>query len=196
MAWLSRRDKRPTEELSREFLATVFVHWEGLYRYALRLTGSPDQAEDLVQEALTKAFTAYERLREDTRHRAWVFTILRNTFLSKTRKSGREAPLDDAELVPDLGADPVDDVVVRAEDGFRHGFEDEVLEALQALPEAHRTAVVLCDVEGLSYDEIAVVLECPIGTVRSRIHHARRRLRQTLAGYATARGYDDVEHAG
>lgn len=196
MAWLARRDKRPTDELSREFLATVFIHWEGLYRYALRLTAAPDQAEDLVQEALTKAFPAFERLRADTRHRAWIFTILRNTFLSRTRRAGRETALEDAELIPDVSADPVDDVVIRAEDGFRHGFEDEVLAALQALPEVHRTAVVLCDVEGLSYDEIAVVLACPVGTVRSRIHHARRRLRATLAGYATARGYQDVEHAG
>ena len=78
--------------------------------------------------------------------------------------------------------------MIRAVDGFRHGFDDQVLAALDDLPEHQRTAVVLCDVEGMPYDDIAEVMGCPVGTVRSRIHHARRRLREGLATYARQQG--------
>ncbi len=195
MGWLRRASNHRQGEQEQAFLEQVFVHWDGLFRYAMRLTGSADQAEDLVQESLAKAFKAFGRLREGTSHRSWVYTILRNTFLSRVRKQGRELPLEDPGAVVDQGRAPIERAVVRAEDGYRHGFEDEVLAALQALPEGQRTAVVLCDVEGLSYEEIGHVLGCPIGTVRSRIHHARRRLRAALAGYADARGYDHAERA-
>lgn len=194
MAWFGKR-RKVDRDAEAAFVEHVFVHWEGLYRYAVRLAGREHEAEDLVQESLTKAFRAFDRLREDTNYRAWIFTILRNTFLSRARKSGREQPLDDAVAVIDEGAG-LDHALVRGDDGWRHGFEDEVLAALGELPEGQRTAVVLCDIEGLTYDEISHVLGCPIGTVRSRIHHARRRLRSTLAGYATARGYADAEQAG
>ncbi len=189
MAWF-KREKRDYE---REFLDSVFIHWEALMRYATRLTGNEAQAEDVVQESLAKAFKAFPKLREKTNHRAWAFTIVRNTFLSRARKQNREQPLEDAARVVDLSAGP-ELRLVRPDDGYKHGFEDAVLEALTALPEAQRTAVMLCDVEGLSYDEIAQVLGCPVGTVRSRIHHARRRLRETLASYATNRGYGNVGH--
>jgi len=184
------------QDVEQAFVAHVFAHWEGLHRYAVRLSGSEHEAEDLVQEALTKAFQAFDRVREDTNYRAWVFTILRNAFLSRVRKSGRELPLEDSVSVVDDAGGALDHALVRQDDGWRHGFEDEVLAALGELPESQRTAIVLCDVEGLTYDEISHVLGCPIGTVRSRIHHARRRLRSTLAGYANARGYADAEQAG
>jgi len=194
LAWFRR--VRPARRDEDAFVADVFAHWEGLFRYARRLTGSEQEAEDLVQEALTKGLRAFGRLREDTNHRAWIFTILRNTFLSRIRKQGRETLLEDTEAIVDPTAGPERQGHLLGEQGWRHGFEDEVLEALAELPEAQRTAVVLCDIEGLTYGEIAEVLDCPIGTVRSRIHHARRRLRETLNRYAIDRGYTHAEHTG
>lgn len=195
MAWFRKRRRRD-REAEAAFVEHVFSHWEGLFRYAVRLSGDEHTAEDLVQESLTKAYRAFDRCREDTNYRAWIFTILRNTFLSRARRTGRELPLEDPVSVADEGAANLEHALVTPDDGWRHGFEDEVLAALGELAETQRTAVVLCDVEGLTYDEISHVLGCPIGTVRSRIHHARRRLRATLAGYANARGYANAEQAG
>lgn len=175
----------------------VFVHWDAMYRYALRLTASEAEANDLVQDAMTKALQHFDRVRPDTNFRAWVFTIVRNAFVSRMRKGGREALLEDADL---LAGEPEVEVGAALEalggQRFKDGFEDEVLLALQQLPESQRTAIVLCDIEGLDYEGIAHVLDCPVGTVRSRIHHARKRLKAALAGYARTRGYRDVESVG
>ncbi len=176
-------------------MEAVFTHSEALYRYALRLTGDAEVAADLVQDALTKAYDAFDRLRPDTNHRAWAYTIVRNLYISRLRRSGREEPLREPGQIVDLrSASPVA-ALVRPDDGYRHGFEDQVLAALGALPEAQRSAIILCDVEGLRYEEIAAVLECPVGTVRSRIHHARKRLRSVLSGYARERGYGGTDVA-
>ncbi len=192
MVWSGARKRA---QIEREFMAHVFVHAEGLYRYALRLTGQPQSAEDLVQDALARAFDAFERLRPNTNHRAWVFTILRNAFISTQRRLGREQELEDPTILPDDDAPTALDRLAHAGDGYRHGFEDEVLAALQALSEQQRTAVVLCDVEGMSYEDIAAVMACPVGTVRSRIHHARRRLREVLDAYARGKGYGRLDEA-
>ncbi|MEZ4267146.1 MAG: sigma-70 family RNA polymerase sigma factor [Myxococcota bacterium] len=185
MAWFWRR--RPTEDSA--FVESVVTHADGLYRYALRLTGDEQVAADLVQESLTRAVEAFDRLRDHTNHRAWIFTILRNAWISRLRRSGREVELVEPELLVDDESPEVDAAMVRADDGYRHGFEDQVLRALSRLPESQRSAILLCDVEGLRYEEIAMVMGCPVGTVRSRIHHARRQLRDWLEEYARQRGY-------
>lgn len=198
MGWFGLKQKRDAE---REFAERVFSHWEGMYRFALRLCGSEAEAQDLVQEAMAKALTHYERMPADTHWRAWAYTIVRNAFVSKARKSGRESLLEDADLLPATALALVASErpatgsasAMPALEAFREGFEDEVLAALMTLPEGQRTAVVLCDIEGLDYEEIAHVLDCPVGTVRSRIHHARKRLREALATYAGQRGYGDVQ---
>ncbi|MBL8784380.1 MAG: sigma-70 family RNA polymerase sigma factor [Deltaproteobacteria bacterium] len=173
----------------------VFVHWDGMYRYALRLTGSESEAHDLVQEAMTKALQHFDRVRPETNYRAWVYTIVRNTFVSRVRKGDRISLVEDIDLHAAEPEAPTGSVMeVLGQDRFKEGFEDEVLAALQQLPEVQRTAVVLCDIEGLDYEAIAHVLDCPVGTVRSRIHHARKRLKQVLAGYAQRRGYSHVEN--
>ena len=188
MALFTRLRRRPQPQ-DEAFSDAVLVHAHGLYRYATRLVREPADAEDLVQETMIKALRAFDRLRPNTNHRAWVFTILRNTWLSRQRKAGREQPLEDPTVLPDLRAIHPAVQMVRREDGYRHGFDDEVLRALDRLPEPQRTAIVLCDVEGMSYEEIADVMTCPVGTVRSRIHHARRRLREGLSAYARQAGY-------
>ena len=182
--------RRRTKE--REFVDKVFVHADGMYHYALGLTGDETEAEDLVQDVLARAYAAFERRRPETNHRAWVYTIMRNTFLTDLRKSARQTQLVNAdEVVDDQSLDP-DEVLTL---GGRHGFEDEVLAALESLSESHRTAVVLCDVEGMSYEEIGSVMDCPVGTVRSRIHHARRKLRVVLSEFARKRGLGLADEA-
>jgi RNA polymerase sigma-70 factor (ECF subfamily) len=190
VAWFSRK-----KDLERDFMEHVFVHADGLYRYGLRLCGDEHLAADLVQDCLTRAFDAYGRLRPGTNHRAWAYTILRNGFISRQRKHKREEELPNEELVVDGAAGEPGLTLVKAADGYRHGFEDEVLAALAALSETQRTAVVLCDVEGMSYEEIAEIMACPVGTVRSRIHHARRRLRELLTDYGRDRGYGRSDEA-
>ena len=186
LSWLGRKKRDKDAVLKDAFMDVVFVHADGLFRYALRLAGDPDTAADLVQETFTRAFDAFDRLRPNTNHRAWTFTILRNAFLSRMRRAAREEILADPELtLPTLlGAEAANVPALDA-----RGFEDSVVSALDTLPEPQRTAVLLCDVEEMSYEEIAQVMECPVGTVRSRIHHARRRLRELLAGHAKEKGY-------
>ena len=165
-----------TKRVKEPFMTQVFVHTDGLYRYALRLCGRPSYAEDLVQEALLKAYRAFRKTRRNSNHRAWVYTILRNTYVSSCRKQRAEVPLaPEHQNIPALRVAP--------DDGSHRGFCDEVSGALSELSETQRTAVLLCDVEGFSYGEIATVLGCPVGTVRSRIHHARRRLRACLENH-------------
>lgn len=190
MSWFNRQ--KPDSE--QAFMDLVYVHWDALYRYALRLTRDPQQAEDLVQDTLTKAFKAFDRLKDQTNHRAWSFTILRNTFVSRMRKAGREVELEEPQRVEDVDAHRGIAALREQGDDPTYAFEDEVLRALDQLPESQRSALTLCDIEGLSYEEISHIMDCPVGTVRSRIHHARRRLRDTLSGYASARGYDHVAH--
>ncbi len=187
MGWLPRPPSHADRE--RLFLAEVFPHADGLRRYALRLAGDEAAAMDLVQEALTKAYAGLQRVRPGTNYRAWIFTILRNTYLSTQRRDWRREPLAEPHRVPARPAPPPEGgEVARNPGAWGHVFGDEVLAALDALSEPQRSAVVLSDIEGLSYQEIAAVLGCPVGTVRSRIHHARRRLRQDLAAYAAQQG--------
>lgn len=194
MGWFGSRRR---QEAEKDFLERVFVHWEAMYRYALRLTGSDIEARDLVQEAMMKALQHFDRVRPDTNFKAWTFTIVRNAFVSKLRKSGRELAVEDVGIYMEPHNDsPADSFHPLREQDFHEHFEDEVLAALQELPEVQRTALVLCDIEGLEYEAIAEVLSCPLGTVRSRIHHARKRLKSALAGYAAQRGYSDVSRHG
>ena len=171
------------------FSRDVLVHSEGLYRYALRLTRNEAEAEDLVQEALLKAYRAYGRTRADSNHRAWVFTILRNEFISRGRRAGREIAVAETDHHVDTAPQ------LAFADRWEDRMSDEVMFALDQLGELHRSVIVLCDIEGLSYQEISQVLACPIGTVRSRIFHARRQLREQLKVYARQFGMEDIHEA-
>lgn len=188
--FFKKRPARPKRDIETEFMENVFVHSDALYRYALRLAADEHRAADLVQDALIKAFDAYERLAPGSNHRAWLFTIARNAFISRHRKLSREQELESPDSLLADNPDPIA-LMARPNDGYRQAFDDEVFNALAELSESQRTAVVLCDVEGMSYQEISDVMDCPVGTVRSRIHHARTRLRQVLAsnGYAARAGF-------
>jgi len=177
--------KSPKE---RRFKAKLLPHADHLFSYALRLTQNPTDAEDLVQDALLKAFDALDRLPEGSNYKGWLFTILRNTWLSRMRRNGRveyqSSPPDRADRRPD----PLGALEAGAGERPKDRFDDVVMRALERLPEVQRSAVLLCDVEKMPYQDIARVLGCPIGTVRSRIFHARRALREALETYAREQG--------
>ncbi len=161
----------------------VVPHVEVLYRVALSLTGQPADAEDLVQDTLMRAFGAVDRF-DGAYPRAWLLTILRNTHVNRNRRR-RPVLLRDGEsavvMMDRLGpcAPASEDVVIGNE------FEAVVADALAALPDKHRAVVALVDIDGLTYQEAADALGVPRGTVMSRLHRARARIRARLAAAGT-----------
>lgn len=156
---------------------------DALYGFAMTLTHSKAESEDLVQETYMRAIQHYDRLRPDSNLKAWLFTILRNVWLKKLRH-GRSAP----EFIPfdenDLAIPPVEQNDPQAV-LFRIWERDEVRSALTKLPRHFAEIVVLRDIEGFSYKELAQVLDCPVGTVMSRLARARTRFKQVLCDQRT-----------
>jgi RNA polymerase sigma-70 factor (ECF subfamily) len=168
----------------------ALVHLDALYHVALRLTRNRAEAEDVVQEAFLRAFRSFDRFNPGTNCRAWLFTILRNVFLNRVRSQGREVleaevgGLDQVEVTTDtqVGRNPEEQFLQT----MLHGDVDR---ALATLPLAFREAVLLVDIEGLTYREVAEVLDCPIGTVMSRLSRGRALLRRALGRFAREHGY-------
>ncbi len=168
---------------------------DGLYAAALRMTRNPADAEDLVQETYLKAFRAYERFEAGTNLKAWMYRILTNNYINAYRQKQSRPTLSDLDSIEDLylyrrlGGLAGSTAGRSAEDEVMELFgEAEVVQALEELPEIYRFAVLLADVEGFSYAEIAEILDVPIGTVMSRLHRGRNRLHQLLYDFAAARG--------
>lgn len=185
-------DDRPTErdraERRARFDAEAMAQLDALYSFALKLTRGRDDAEDLVSDTLLRAFQRWEQYRLGTNIRAWLFTILYHAFVSRKRRiDAREVqPIEDEEgreiFEPVGEADP--------EGTFYDSFVDqEIVNAIQALPDEYRAAVVMSDLHGLRYGEIAQVLGVPEGTIKSRLFRGRRLLQAQLRGYAEEMGY-------
>ena len=183
------------EQRSARFEQTALPFLDQLYSAALRMTRNPSDAEDLVQETFVKAFAAFHQFEEGTNLKAWLYRILTNTYINSYRAKKRrpdESDLDDVEdlyLYRRLGG--LEGAVAgrSAEDELLDIYtDDEVKEAIESLPEQFRMAVLLADVEGFSYKEIADILEIPIGTVMSRLHRGRKGLQKKLWEFAVARG--------
>src|SRR5919112_1361216 len=161
-------------------------HMSSLYTAALRMTRNPADAEDLVQETYLKAYRAFGSFTEGTNLRAWLYRILTNTFINAYRSKKRRPEQVDVDEVEDLylyrrlGA-------LESQAAGRSA-DDEVKQAIEALPEQFRMAVLLADVEGFSYKEIADILDIPIGTVMSRLHRGRRALQKALFDFGRERG--------
>lgn len=159
-------------------------HLRGIYRVAYRLAGNHDDAEDLAQEALVEAFRAFDRYQPGTHFDRWLYRIMTHTHIDRLRRRGRRPEVSlDAPVGP--GGDPLVALVGDDRDDPQRlvevmDLDGAIQAALDRLPEEFRTAVVLADIEGLSYDEVAVAVGCPIGTVRSRLHRARQMLRSAL----------------
>jgi len=175
------------------FAEECVSHLDALYGVACRLTRNPTEAEDLVQDALVKAMRARHQFLVGTNLKAWLFRILTNTFINKYRRGGLERTVFEG---PD--ADPLADGWVSASTmrqlrdpeqvALLPMVEGEVGRALDALPAEFKLAVILCDVEEFSYEEIAEIMGCPIGTVMSRLHRGRKLLQRSLYEHALALG--------
>jgi RNA polymerase sigma-70 factor, ECF subfamily len=161
-----------------------------LHLTAARMTRSPADAEDLVQETYARAYASFHQFRDGTNLRAWLNRILTNTFISSYRKKQREpavttAGIDDWHLAR-AQSHTADGMRSAEEQALDRLSDTTVTEALRQLPPLFRMAVYLADVEGFGYREIADIMHCPIGTVMSRLHRGRRKLREVLAGRAPA----------
>jgi len=175
----------------QEFETEAFPHKDILLNFALRTTGDKDDAHDLLQETFMKAFRFWDKYEKGTNIRAWLFRIMKNTYINRYRKETREPGMvdyDDVENFYDLIRDDSTDSNDLQKRMYNNMLSDEVIDALQSLPEDFRTVVILCDIEELTYDEISEFLNCPIGTVRSRLHRGRKMLEEKLHDYAKDRG--------
>jgi RNA polymerase sigma-70 factor (ECF subfamily) len=184
------------------FADQAMEHMPSLYSAALRMTRKPADAEDLVQETYLKAYRGFGSFREGTNLKAWLYRILTNTFINRYRKQQRrpdESSLDDVEdffLYRRLGGLEGARSSRSAEDELLDVLgESEVREAVESLPEQFRLAVLLADVEGFSYKEIAEILDVPVGTVMSRLHRGRKGLQKRLYDFARQRRLTDAEPA-
>ena len=166
-----------------------------LYSAAMRMARNPSDAEDLVQETFLKAYRAYGSFEAGTNLKAWLYRILTNTYINKYRKDKRrpsESELGDVEdlyLYKRIGSEETADSSRSAEERVLDGLvESDIKAAVEALPENFRVPVLLADLEGFAYKEIAEILDIPIGTVMSRLHRGRKALQASLAEFARGRG--------
>src|SRR5258708_6351422 len=183
-----------------KFSEQAMPFMDALYTAALRLARNSADAEDLVQETYLKAYRAYDGFEEGTNLRAWLYRILTNTFINSYRSKKRRPDETDIDEVEDLylyrrlGGLEAAAAGRSAEDELLDWFSDsEVKEAVESLPEQFRIAVLLSDVEGFSYKEIAEILDIPIGTVMSRLHRGRKALQRQLYEFAKSRHLTSVD---
>lgn len=187
LASLSRTTKKKHQEFERE----AVPHMDVLYNFALRTTGNEDDARDLLQETYLKAYRFWDKYEKGTNIRAWLFRIMKNSYINRYRREIKEpdkVDYSDVENFYNTIRDQFVDSNDLQEKLFKRVLGDEVAKALESLPEDFRTVVILCDIEGLTYDEIAEFVDVPIGTVRSRLHRGRKLLQVKLFEYAKQQG--------
>jgi RNA polymerase sigma-70 factor (ECF subfamily) len=183
--------KRTNDELfEREFLPQV----EALYNFAFHLTYNEEDANDLVQDTFLKAYRFINSYERGTNAKAWLFKILKNGFINEYRRQTRlPKEVDYEEFLTYQETDDGSDVgeLDLRDDLFKGLIGDEVTKAVNELPVDFRTVLLLCDVEGFTYEEIAKIIDIPIGTVRSRLHRARNLMKEKLRDYAKQMGYKE-----
>lgn len=179
---------------SQAFEAMVSPHLTALSALAWQLTRDPVHTEDLVQETLLKACRFLHRFELGTNFRAWLMTMMRHLYFSQLRKQSREVLTEHLEYIPasppgELETPDDADRLTSLNAVLPHVVSDEVYNALKEVPETYRTAVLLADVLDYSYKEMADIMECPIGTVMSRLYRGRQKLQVRLQPYAMSQGY-------
>jgi RNA polymerase sigma-70 factor (ECF subfamily) len=176
----------------QDFKSEMMPHLDSMYNFALRLTMDPTDAEDLVQDSVVKAFRFFHSYEKGTNAKAWLFRILKNSYINNYRKKSKrpnEVDYDEVSTFYEtIRADQTDTSDLE-ERMYRDMLDDTVTKALESIPEDFRSVVLLCDVEGFTYEEIANMLDVPIGTIRSRLHRGRNLLRASLEDYAKNRGF-------
>ncbi|AEI47461.1 sigma-70 family RNA polymerase sigma factor [Runella slithyformis] len=186
----SYNDGEKNDIFNREFMP----HINSMYNFAFRLTMDEDDANDLVQDTYLKAFRFISSFERGTNAKAWLFRILKNSFINDYRKRSKEPSKVDYQEVETTynseEAAEVDHTTDLRVETVQDMIGDEVATALNSLPVDFRTVIILCDIEGFTYEEMAKILDIPIGTVRSRLHRARNLLKDKLKVYASSMGYD------
>ena len=184
-------DKQKQDVFDGEFMP----HINSMYNFAYRLTFDEDDAKDLVQDTYLKAFRFIDSFQQGTNAKAWLFRILKNSFINDYRKKKKEpAKVDYQEVETFYNSEDVDRQItpdLRVE-ALQNLMGDEISNALNSLDVDFRTVIILCDLEGFKYDEMAKILDIPIGTVRSRLHRARNLLKEKLTVYAKKMGYKNT----
>jgi RNA polymerase sigma-70 factor (ECF subfamily) len=188
----------PAEKAQRdkEFETELMPHIRSLYHFAYRLTGDEENANDLVQDTYLKAYRFFNSYEKGSNAKAWLFRILKNSFINNYRKTSKEpgkVDYEEAETYLNTGKSQYSDSIDLRDKLFRGLVGDEITQALSRLPVDFRTVIILCDIEEFTYEEIAKIVDIPIGTVRSRLHRARKMLREMLLDYAVSMGYDTEE---
>lgn len=182
-----------TEEHKLRIFESEFLqHIDAMYNFAYRITYDEDSAKDLLQDTYYKAFKFIESFHVGTNAKAWLFRILKNSFINEFRKKNKEPSMVDYQDVETYyNSDDVNEVMtsdLRVE-VLQDMIGDEVSNALNALAVDFRIVIILCDLEGFTYEEMSKILDIPIGTVRSRLHRARNLLRERLKTYAKTMGF-------
>ena len=186
------REKYTEKEKVNVFNNEFLPHINSMYNFGYRLTLDEDDAKDLVQDTYLKAYRFIESFQKGTNAKAWLFRILKNSFINDYRKKSKEPnKVDYQEVESYYNSDDVDRQIttdLRVE-SLQDMIGDEISNALNSLDVDFRTVIILCDLEGFKYDEMAKILDIPIGTVRSRLHRARNLLKDKLSVYAKKMGY-------
>jgi RNA polymerase sigma factor (sigma-70 family) len=182
-------EKEKGEVFNNEFLP----HIKSMYNFGFRLTLDRDDAKDLVQDTYLKAYRFIESFQKGTNAKAWLFRILKNSFINDYRKKSKEPnKVDYQEVETYYNSEEVDRQItpdLRVE-SLSNMIGDEISNALNSLDVDFKTVIILCDLEGFKYEEMAKILDIPIGTVRSRLHRARNLLKEKLGEYAKSMGYN------
>ena len=192
-----------SEKKSRKYYDQLFEdellpHIDSLYTFAYHLAYNKEDANDLVQEAYLKAYRFIDKYQEGTNAKAWLFKILKNAYINEYRKKVKRPTRVDFETV--ITYQEADDMhgngyMDLREEIFMNMMGDEVTTAINALPVDFKTVILLCDIEGFTYEEISKIIDVPIGTVRSRLFRARNMLKEKLKAYAQEMGYEDLREA-
>jgi RNA polymerase sigma-70 factor, ECF subfamily len=177
-----------------DFEAAAMPFVDALYNTAYRMTRNAEDAEDLVQESYLKAYRYYDKFEEGTNFKAWLFKIMKNTFINNYRKRQQAPALSDFADIEESFESQVSEDAVRQiknpeEEFLENVLDEDVQNALDKLPPDYRMVVILADLEGFSYKEIAEILEVPVGTVMSRLYRGRRLLEAAMLDFAREHGY-------
>jgi RNA polymerase sigma-70 factor (ECF subfamily) len=188
---LNKKSEIAKDRFEKEFLP----HVEALHNFAFHLTYNEDDADDLVQETFLKAFRFIDKYEEGTNAKAWLFKILKNAYINQYRKDSKkpvQVDYEESAVYKEEDEGQYSSYFDLREEIFDNMMGDEVSTAMNSLPEDFRAVIWLCDIEGFSYEEIAKIIDIPIGTVRSRLFRARNMLKEKLKAYASSIGYKDV----